>query len=261
MNTIEVADAPRAADASPRSDAVALEMQGIDCGFGTQPVLERFGLSVRRGECYALLGRNGAGKTTALRIACGLHAPQAGSIRVLGHDMASEPLLAKRPLAWLPDEPVLYDTLTAGEYLEFVGALWSMDAALVRERSIGLLAQLQLADAADRYLGTYSRGMRQRVALAGALLHEPDLIVMDEPFTGLDPVSARHVRLVLAQRLEAGAAVLLSTHLIDLAERLATRIGVLDRGVVRVEGTVAEIRARAPGGIEDAFADIVAEAC
>lgn len=255
-------DMSEEAAARQRDDGFALELQGITCDFGSHRVLDGFGLGLRRGECYALLGRNGAGKTTALRIACGLHAPQAGRVQVLGRDMASEPESAKRPLAYLPDEPALYDTLSASEYLEFVGALWSMDAAIVQERSAGLLAEMQLEHAGNRLLGTWSRGMRQRMVLAGALLHDPAVIVMDEPFTGLDPVSARQIRRILEERMQAGASILMSTHLLDMAERLATRIGVLDGGAVRAEGSPSEIRALVPeGSMEDAFARVVSSAC
>jgi ABC-2 type transport system ATP-binding protein len=243
--------------------STALALRGVYVDYGSKPVLQGLDLSVRPGELYALLGENGAGKTTALNVACGLLHPDQGSAHVLGHDVfaANSSIQARRGLAFLPDEPVLYATLSAMEYLEFVGALWSLDAALVRERSCQLISDMRLESAGDQWIGTYSRGMRQKIALAGALLHEPRLIVMDEPFTGLDPVSGKQIRELMERVVAGGTAILMSTHQLDTASRLANRIGILGQGRLVAEGNFAEIQSLAgeSSDLEGAFLSIVAK--
>jgi ABC-2 type transport system ATP-binding protein len=241
----------------------ALELRGVHVEYGPKPVLHGLDLTVRPGELYALLGENGAGKTTALNVACGLLRPDRGSARILGHDVfaADTATEARRALAFLPDEPVLYATLSAMEYLEFVGALWSMDAARVRERSRQLIAEMRLEAVGEQWLGTYSRGMRQKIALAGALLHEPRMIVMDEPFTGLDPVSGKQIRQLMERVVADGTSILMSTHQLDTAGRLADRIGILAQGRLVAEGSATEIQtlAAAGGDLETAFLALVAK--
>jgi ABC-2 type transport system ATP-binding protein len=191
----------------------------------------------------------------------GLLLPDAGSIAVFGTDTRADPLAAKRVIAWVSDEPMVYDRLTPLEYLEFVSGLWQVEAALAEARSRELLDWLGLAPHAGERCGGFSKGMLQKVALAGALVHEPRLIILDEPLTGLDAGSARQVKDVLRQRVAAGATVIMTTHILEVAERMAERIGVLNHGRLVAEGTLDELRTRIGRGnttLEEIFLDLVA---
>lgn len=238
----------------------ALEIRGLEKHFD-RPAVDGLDLIVRAGEFYALLGPNGAGKTTSLRMVAGLLQPDRGEISVFGHDALTHPLEAKRITAWVPDEPMIYDRLTPLEYLEFVAGLWGMDAARAQAKSAELLEWLQLAAHEHERCGGFSKGMRQKVALAGALVHDPSLIILDEPLTGLDAASARLVKDVLLDRVRDGATVIMTTHILEVAERMAERIGVISHGRLVAEGTLAELRLRAgrgEGSLEEVFLDIVA---
>jgi ABC-2 type transport system ATP-binding protein len=179
--------------------AIALELRGLVKHFD-RPAVDGLDLSVRAGQFYALLGPNGAGKTTTLRIVAGLLRPDAGAVSVLGIDALAEPIEAKRLIAWVADEPMIYDKLTPFEYLEFVAGLWSMDAAVAEARARELIEWLGLGPHAHERCQSFSKGMRQKVALAGALVHEPRLLILDEPLTGLDAGAARQVKDVLTDR-------------------------------------------------------------
>lgn len=223
--------------------------------------VDRLSLEVRRGELYALLGPNGAGKTTTLRMIATLLDPDAGMIEVAGVDAARNPLDVRRVVAWLPDEPLLYDRLTPVEYLEFIAGLWGVEPALAARRGEDLLRQLALWDHRGERCEGFSRGMRQKTALAGALLRDPLLMIMDEPLTGLDAAAARLVKDMLRARVAQGATVILTTHILDVAERMADRIGVIAQGRLLAEGTLDELRAQAGRGqetLEALFLDLVA---
>ena len=233
----------------------ALEIQGLAKRF-EHPAVDGLHLRIRTGEFYTLLGPNGAGKTTTLRMVTGLLKPDRGSITVFGIDALADPVAAKRLMAWLSDEPMIYDKLTPTEYLEFVAGLWGVESDLAEAKARDLIGWLGLeAQAHDRCEGL-SRGMRQKVALAGALLHEPRLIILDEPFTGLDAGSARLVKSVLRERAQAGCSVLMTTHILDTAERMADRIGVMVAGRLIAEGNLDDLRRQAGAGqasLEDTF--------
>jgi ABC-2 type transport system ATP-binding protein len=240
---------------------VALEIAGLHKRFD-RPAVNGFDLAVRTGEFYALLGPNGAGKTTILRMVAGLLRPDAGAIRIFGVDALADPVAAKQVVAWVSDEPMIYDKLTPFEYLEFVAGLWGVDAATAEARSRELVNWLGLAEHAHERCEGFSKGMRQKVALAGALVHDPKLIVLDEPLTGLDAGSARQVKEVLRERVRAGGAVVMTTHILEVAERMADRIGVIAAGRLIAQGTLEELRARAGSGgasLEDAFLALVAD--
>ena len=229
------------------ASSAALELAGISKSFG-KPVIQNLDLLVRPGELYALLGPNGAGKTTTLRMVVGLTRPDAGRVRIFGIDALARPAEAKAITAWLPDEPMLYDKLTPLEYLAFVDP-----ARLLRW--LGMWD-----DRATRCEG-FSRGMKQKVALAGALIHKPRLLVLDEPLTGLDAAMARSVKDMLQEQVKAGATVIVTTHILEVAERLADRIGIIHGGRLLVEGTLAELRTRAGSNeltLEDMFLDLTA---
>jgi ABC-2 type transport system ATP-binding protein len=218
-------------------------------------------LTVRAGEFYALLGPNGAGKTTTLRMVAGLLRPDAGAISIFGIDALRDPVAAKAQVAWVADEPMIYDKLTPLEYLAFVAGLWGVDAKLAERRAQELVDLLGLGPHGQERCEGFSKGMRQKVALAGALVHQPRLIILDEPLTGLDAGSARLVKDVLIERVRAGATVILTTHILEVAERMAERIGIIVRGRLVAEGTLAEL-ARETGRegrtLEDVFLDLVA---
>jgi ABC-2 type transport system ATP-binding protein len=244
---------------APRSDTPALRLRGLHKSFG-RPAVDGLDLEVRRGELYALLGPNGAGKTTTLRMVTGLLAPDAGQVEVLGIDLARDPAAAKRGLAYLPDDPMLYGKLKPTEYLEFVAGLWGIRAEDAEPRARRLLDWLDLTPHAHELTEGFSRGMKQKLALAGALIHEPELLILDEPLTGLDAAAARQVKDLLLTHVAGGGTVILTTHILEVAERLAQRIGIIRQGRLIAEGTLAELRARTLGGsLEDVFLQLTEE--
>jgi len=236
----------------------ALRLVGLRKQFG-RPAVDGLDLLVRRGEFYALLGPNGAGKTTTLRLITGLLAPDAGTIEVLGVDMTAAPAAAKAKLAYLPDEPMLYGKLKPFEYLEFVAGLWGVPAQAAEPRARELLDWLDLSQHAHELTEGFSRGMKQKLALAGALIHDPELLILDEPLTGLDAAAARQVKDLLLAHVAKGGTVILTTHILEVAERLAHRIGIIRQGRLIAEGTLEALRERTPGGsLEDMFLHLMA---
>jgi ABC-2 type transport system ATP-binding protein len=228
-----------------------------------RPAVQGLNLVVGAGELYALLGPNGAGKTTTLRLVAGLLLPDSGGIEVFGVDVVRRPIEAKRIIAWLPDEPMLYDKLDPLEYLEFVSGLWGVDPKRAQRSADELLEILGLWPYRRERCEGFSRGMKQKVALAGALVHEPKLLMLDEPLTGLDAAAARQVKDLLVSRVRLGATIILTTHILEVAERLADRIGIIKQGRLIAEGALPELRAQAGGGdrtLEDLFLDLTSEA-
>jgi ABC-2 type transport system ATP-binding protein len=241
----------------------ALELRGLTKTY-QRPAVDAFDLTVRAGEFYALLGPNGAGKTTTLRMVAGLLRPDAGAIRIYGSDALADPVAAKRIMAWVSDEPMIYDKLSPYEYLAFVAGLWGVDTDLAKRRADELIAWLDLVKQAHQRCEGFSKGMRQKVALAGALVHDPKLIILDEPLTGLDAGAARQVKRVLRERVDAGGTVILTTHILEVAERMADRIGVIASGKLIAEGTLDELRAQTGAQhtgstLEDTFLALVAD--
>ena len=239
----------------------ALAICGL-CKRFDRPAVDALDMTVRAGEFYTLLGPNGAGKTTTLRMVAGLLRPDAGSIAVFGIDALADPVAAKRIMAWVPDEPMIYDRLTPYEYLEFVAGLWGTETKRAQDQARDLIGWLDLEPHAHERCGSFSKGMRQKVALAGALMHDPQLIILDEPLTGLDAGAARQVKDVLLARVRAGASVIMTTHILEVAERMAERIGVISGGRLIAHGTLDELRQKAGsqgGSLEDIFLDLVAE--
>jgi len=241
------------------SDQSALELRGLTKRFDRLAV-DALDLTIRTGEFYALLGPNGAGKTTTLRMVAGLLRPDAGSVAIMGVDALKDPVAAKQLTAWVSDEPMIYDKLTPLEYLEFIAGLWGIDPSIAEPSARELLTSLSLeANMHERCEG-FSKGMRQKVALAGALVHEPRLIILDEPLTGLDAVSARHVKGLLGERVRSGCTVIMTTHILEVAERMADRIGVISSGRLVAEGTLAELRqqnGKNDTSLEDMFIALV----
>ncbi len=233
--------------------SAALVITGLVKRFGSAVAVDGLDLRVEAGSIYALLGPNGAGKTTSLRMVVGLEHPDSGSIHICGIDALARPLEAKARVAWLPDEPLLYEKLMPLEYLAFVAGLWNVPASVAAPRASALLETLGLEAKRNARCESLSRGMRQKVALAGALIHDPDLLILDEPLTGLDAAAARVVKDLLRERSRSGKTIILTTHILEVAERLADRIGIIRAGQLVAEGTPAEL-AGAPGEtLEDVF--------
>jgi len=246
-------------DRQPVPAAPALTVRGLVKCFD-RPAVDGLDLTVRAGEFYALLGPNGAGKTTTLRMVAGLLPPDAGTIAICGIDARRDPVAAKQVMAWVSDEPMIYDRLTPLEYLAFVSGLWGRDARASEREAADLLDALGLAAHSQQRCEGFSKGMRQKVALAGALVHSPRLIILDEPLTGLDAVSARQVKAMLQARVANGCTVIMTTHILEVAERMADRIGVIVSGRLVAEGTLAELRhGRGEASLEDLFVALVAD--
>jgi ABC-2 type transport system ATP-binding protein len=222
--------------------------------YGSFTALQDFSLEVGRGEIVALVGPNGAGKTTALSLLVGLLQPTAGSTVIAGYDLRTQPLEAKRVSAFLPDQPFLYEQLTVGETLGFVGGIYRMDPSRLRARAGELLGLFGLAGLAQRRVGQLSFGMKSRLALVLSLLHEPAALIMDEPFFGLDPLTLRFIKTLLQQRAKDGMGVLLSTHQLGVVQDLAHRVAILHGGRLLAIGTLAELKQRHGGDdLEEIF--------
>jgi len=240
---------------------IALALRGVSKRFD-RPAVDALDLTVYGGEFYVLVGPNGAGKTTTLRMVVGLLRPDASSICIEGVDALADPVAAKQVTAWLSDEPMIYDKLTPYEYLEFVAGLWRIEPATAEARERDLIGWLGLEPHAHERCEGFSKGMRQKVALAGALVHDPKLIILDEPLTGLDAGTARQVKNVLRERVRAGGTVIMTTHILEVAERMADRIGVIAGGRLIAEGTLEDLRRQTGKGatsLEDTFLALVAE--
>jgi ABC-2 type transport system ATP-binding protein len=214
-------------------------------------------LRVARGEVFGLLGPNGAGKSTTMGMLCGLLRPTAGCVRVAGHDVEREPLAVKRHTGVLDEDTVLYERLTGIEHLEFVGQMHGLTRREARRRAEELLALMDMTGAADTLILEYSMGMKRKTALAGALIHGPDVLFLDEPFNGLDPLSVR----ALAQTLrrlatERGTTVFLTSHTLDLLERLCSRFAVIHGGTIAASGTLPDLRAQSRTGADASLEDV-----
>lgn len=238
----------------PETEIAALELRDLHKSFGGRAAVSGLNLRVRPGELYALLGPNGAGKTTTIRIVAGLTKPDSGEAFIYGHSVQHAAQAAKQVLAYLPDDPLLYGKLSAPEYLEFVAGLWGMDAAQAAPEAERLLKWLNLWDHRQERVEGFSRGMKQKLAMAGALIHRPRLLLLDEPLTGLDAAASRQVKDALRQYVDDGGAVVLTTHILEVAERMAERIGIIAGGTLIAEGTPEELLARTgTATLEDAF--------
>ena len=237
-----------------------LEVTGLAKSFRTQVAVAGLSFRVPAGEVVGLVGANGAGKTTTLLILAGALRPDAGQVTVAGHDLATQPLEAKRLLGFVPDEPELFDYLTVEEHLRFMARLYGV--VDIDRRLPALLAELELTDRRRSLPGELSRGMRQKLALGCAFFHDPQVLLLDEPLTGLDPVGIRRMKDAIRSKAAAGTAVLLSSHQLDVVRELCTRVIVLGHGKVLAQGSPAEIAGRGgalgPGTLEDAVLNLLA---
>jgi ABC-2 type transport system ATP-binding protein len=232
-----------------------IEILGLTKRYGDKLAVDSVSLEVYGGEIFGFLGPNGAGKTTTIKAIVGLLQPTSGGVRVGGFDVQAEPIPAKAACGYVPDEPNLYPKLTGRELLRFVGDLYGLERERVDRRIEELLRVFDLQAASDDTLDSYSHGMRQKASLAAALVHDPKVLVLDEPTVGLDPKSARLIKDILRQLAERGAAVFLSTHILEIAERMCDRIGIIHQGRLIAAGTMDELRRVGKGQsrLEDIF--------
>ncbi len=231
-----------------------IEARGLRKVFKETVAVEAVDLQVAGGEIFGFLGPNGAGKTTTIKMLIGLLRPSAGVALIGGHDVERDPTAAKSLIGYVPDEPYLPDKLSAREFLQFIGGLYRLPAAQARRRSEELLKLFDLSDRADELIGGYSHGMRQKTALAGALLHDPQAFFLDEPTVGLDPRSARLIKDILHGVARRGTAVFMSTHILEIAERICDRVAIIGDGQVIAVGSMDELRAGRTGeSLEDIF--------
>jgi ABC-2 type transport system ATP-binding protein len=233
----------------------ALELRGLTKRFGTAPAVDDLSLIVPQGSFYGLVGPNGAGKTTTLSMATGLLRPDGGVALVHGVDIWQHPIEAKRMIGNLADGVDLYDRLTGEQLITFSGELFGIDRATLRGRVADLLQLLDLESAAGRVIADYSAGMTKKIALAAALVHSPRLLVLDEPFESVDPVSAANIRDILDGFVRSGGTVVVSSHSMDLVQRMCDHVAIVAHGRVLVAGTVDEVRGSAT--LEDRFLELV----
>ncbi len=239
----------------PESQSL-IEARDLVKRYGTKVAVNSISFDVKAGEIFGFLGPNGAGKTTTIKIIVGLLQPTSGSVRVAGYDVQLQPIPAKAASGYVPDTPNLYAKLTGRELLRFVGELYDLDPRLVARRIDELLRMFDLTAASDDTIDSYSHGMQQKTSLAAAIMHDPRVLVLDEPTVGLDPKSARLIKDILRQMAERGTAVFLSTHILEIAERMCDRIGIIDKGELIAVGTMEELRALDKSGkasLEDIF--------
>jgi ABC-2 type transport system ATP-binding protein len=239
-----------------------IELRAITKKFGGLTAVDNLSLAIEPGEIFGFLGPNGAGKTTTLKMIAGLIRPTSGSVSIAGHDVINEPALAKKELGFVPDRPYVYEKLTALEFMSFMGGLYSMDASETLSRSAQLLSLFGLSDWRGELVEGFSHGMRQRLVMAAALLHRPKALVVDEPLVGLDPRGVRLLREVFVGLKKEGSAILMSTHSLDLAERISDRIGIINRGKLIAVGPVEEIKKNVelPGSaLEEVFLKLTGE--
>ena len=236
-------------------EQIALGLRGLTKRYGEMVAVDHLDLDVPRGSFFGLVGPNGAGKTTTLSMATGLLVPDAGTAHVLGHDVWADPIAAKARIGVLPDGLRLFDRLTGRQLVTYAGLLRGMQRELVVQRAEELLVALGLTDAGDKLVIDYSAGMTKKITLACALIHAPRLLVLDEPFEAVDPVSARTIRGILEDFAANGGTVVLSSHVMDLVERICTHVAIIAGGQVRAHGTVDDVR----GGLslDDRFLDLV----
>jgi ABC-2 type transport system ATP-binding protein len=237
------------------SDSPAIRVRGLRKEYGGKPAVDGVDLDVPRGSFFGFLGPNGAGKTTTIRMLTGLIPPSAGSIEILGFKLPEEELEIKRRVGLVPDESLLFDRLSGAEFLEFVGRMYGLDRATARERAKDLLGMFELP-VERKIIGEYSKGMRKRAAMAASLIHHPELFLMDEPFEGVDAVGARMMKDILIDLVRRGATIFLTSHVLEVVERLCDHVAIIDKGKIVASARLEELRA-AGESLEDAFVRVV----
>jgi ABC-2 type transport system ATP-binding protein len=232
----------------------AIEATGLKKNYGGFSALSGIDLSIKQGEIFAFLGPNGAGKTTTVKLFTGLVRPSAGVAKVMGIDVHKDPLAARPLIGLVPDRPFVYQHLTGFEYMRFVGDVWKIPVQEQRARIPQLLEMFELGERTDTLIEAYSHGMKQKLVLASVLLHKPKVLFVDEPLVGLDPKSGRLVKDIFTELAHRGSTIFMCTHVLEIAEKLAHRVAIIDKGSLIAVDTVAGLKANAAGsGLEDIF--------
>jgi ABC-2 type transport system ATP-binding protein len=238
------------------SSTPAISVRDLRKVYGNKAAVDGLNLTVPQGCFFGFLGPNGAGKSTTIRMLTGLIPPNSGSIELLGMPMPAQALEIKKRIGLVPDESLLFDRLTGSEFLEFVGRMYGLARPVARERARGLLELFELSDNGRKLIAEYSKGMRKRVAMAASLIHHPDLFLMDEPFEGVDAVGARLMKDILLDQVRRGATIFLTSHVLEVVERLCERVAIIHEGKIVTEGTLDELRAGSET-LEDVFVRVV----
>ncbi len=233
----------------------ALELRGVTKRFGDKVAVNDLSLAIARGQFLGLLGRNGAGKSTTLKMVTGLLRPTSGTIHVLGHDLAKDPIAAKRQIGVMPEDMALLEMLTGAQYLTFVGRMYGLEDALIEARQRELFDVLDLRASGTAVIGDYSFGMKKKVALSAALIHDPKILFLDEPFEGIDPVTSRTIKDILLGLQKKGTTLVLTSHILEIVERLCPHVAILHDGALRGFGTIEELSRG--GSLEQLFVELV----
>ena len=236
-----------------------LQIKNIVKKFGSFAAVNGINVHIKQGELYGFLGQNGAGKTTTIKMIAGIYAPTSGSISINGIDISKNPVKAKLQIGYVPDQPYLYDKLTGREFLYFSGGLYNLDKKTIQNKIDELVDILNIESWLDKRTEEYSQGMRQRITIASALLHDPKLIILDEPMVGLDPQSAVLVKKILNQKVTEGASVFVSTHSLSFAEEVCSRIGIIKAGIMIYEDkreAIETIKANLNSNFEEVFLEL-----
>jgi ABC-2 type transport system ATP-binding protein len=245
---------------STSAEVPAIEITGLRKLYNGFAAVDGLTITVPQRCFFGFLGPNGAGKTTTIKMLMGLAQPDDGTIQVLGMPLPAKSLEIRREIGLVPDDSLLFDYLTGAEYLEFVGRLYGLPKPQAKERGIELLQLFQLSDNARKLIGEYSKGMRKRIAMAAALIHRPKLFLMDEPFEGVDAVGARLMKDILLEQVQHGATVFLTSHVLEVVERLCDEVAIINKGKIVTQGTMADLRSQSVNGassLEDIFVNIV----
>src|SRR5436309_1104763 len=238
------------------SSSPAIAVTELRKVYGNKPAVDGLSLTVPRGCFFGFLGPNGAGKSTTIRMLTGLIPPTSGSIELLGLSMPADETAIKQRIGLVPDDSLLFDRLTGLEFLEFVGRMYSLERSMARQRATELLELFELADEGSKIIAEYSKGMRKRIAMAASLIHKPELFLMDEPFEGVDAVGARLMKDILIDQVRHGATIFLTSHVLEVVERLCDRVAIIHEGKLVREGTMQELRS-ASETLEDVFVRVV----
>ena len=247
----------RSAQVTPthRGSSPVLAIAHYTMRYGDKVAVRDLSLTVEPGDIYGFIGHNGAGKTTLIRSIVGAQPVDGGSIRICGHDVVGDPIAAKAACAYVPDNPDVYEFMTGLQYLDFIADIYRVSASERRARRTELAERLQLADALGDTVGSYSHGMRQKLVLIGALIHEPRLLVLDEPFVGLDPVASHELKKILHELAERGGAVFFSSHVLEVVEKLCNKVAIIRAGELLASGATEDVRGNA--SLEDIFLELV----
>jgi len=235
-----------------------IEIKKLTKLFGTNRAVDNLSLEVEEGEFFCFLGPNGAGKTTTIKILTGLLRPTSGTAIINGHDITTHPVDAKRVIGYIPDHPYLYEKLSGREFMKFIAGMYSLDGSALREVD-RLLEQFGILEYADQLTEDYSHGMRQKLIFSATFLHSPRVVIVDEPWVGLDPKSIRFVKDFLKEKTRGGVTVFMSTHTLSIAEEIADTVGIIHKGKLIALGTVDEIKSSEVRNLEDVFLELTAE--